>query len=139
MLTNDVTSDKRQELPSKAWVQVAERREMPQAAHLLRLSAGIARGWSVLRLQFADSPGTPKPLCQRMDNRGIDIIDAVPQVLKCGSRVGRICHHILSFACSLQFEKPPHLTLGLRHRSILKTIIFCSVISRIIQGIPPMR
>jgi hypothetical protein len=101
MLANDFMNDKGQELLGKVRIKVADRREMPQTAHLLRFSAGIARGQSVLRLQFADGAGTPEPLCQHVNNRGIDIIDTVPQDLKCGSGIGSICHHTLSFLSSL--------------------------------------
>jgi hypothetical protein len=36
----------------------------------------------MLCLQFADRLGTPEPLRQQVNDRGIDIIDAVPQVSK---------------------------------------------------------
>jgi hypothetical protein len=101
VLANDFMNDKGQELLGKVWVEFADRREMPQAAYLLGFSAGIARGQSVLRLQFADSAGTSEPLCQHVDDRGIDIIDAVPQVSKFGSGIGRIRHNTLSFLSSL--------------------------------------
>jgi hypothetical protein len=55
---------------------------MPQTAGLLGFPSGVARGQSVLGLQFADRVGTPEPLCQHVDDRGIDIIDAIPQVSK---------------------------------------------------------
>jgi hypothetical protein len=90
MLSNDFMNDKGQELLGKVRVKVADRREMPQAAHLLRFSAGIARGQLVPRLQCADSLGTSEPLRQHVDNRGIDIIDAVSKVSKFGSGIGRI-------------------------------------------------
>ena len=101
MLPNDFMNDKGQELLGKVWVKVADHREMPQTAHLLRFSAGIARGQPVLRLQFADSLGTSEPLRQHMDDRSIDIIDAVPQVSKSGSGIGRIRHSTFSLSPSL--------------------------------------
>jgi hypothetical protein len=100
VLPNDFIDDKGQKLLGKVWIEFADRREMPQAAHLLRFSAGIARGQPVLRLQFADGAGTSKPLCQHVDNRGIDIVDAVPQVSKFGSGIGRIHHYTFSFLSS---------------------------------------
>jgi len=36
----------------------------------------------VLGLQFAERVGTPEPLGQHVDDRGIDIIDVIPQVSK---------------------------------------------------------
>jgi hypothetical protein len=100
VLANDFTNDKGQELLGKVWVEFADRREMPQTADLLGFSAGIARGQSVLRLQFADSAGTPEPLRQHVDDRGIDIVDAVPQVAKFGNGIGRIHHYTFSFLSS---------------------------------------
>jgi hypothetical protein len=85
----------------KVWGELAEHRQVPQRAHLLGFSPGIARGQPVLRLQFADSAGTSKPLRQDVDDRGIDIVDAVPQVSKFGSGIGRIYHHTLSFLYGL--------------------------------------
>lgn len=82
---NDFMNHKGQELLGNVWVKVADRRKVPQAAHLLGFSGGIARRQPVLHLQFADSLGTSKPLRQHVDNRGIDIIDAVSQVSKFGS------------------------------------------------------
>jgi hypothetical protein len=93
VLPNDFIDDKGQKLLGKVWVEVADRREMPQAALLLGFSSGIARGQSVPGLQFADSAGTTEPLRQHVDDRGIDIIDAVPQVSKFGNGISSICHH----------------------------------------------
>ena len=79
-MSDDFTNDKGEELLGKVWVKFADLREMPQSTELLGFSSGIARGQSVLSLQFADSVGTSEPLRQHVDDRGIDIIDAVPQV-----------------------------------------------------------
>jgi hypothetical protein len=97
VLPNDFMNDKGQEVLGKVWVKFADLREMPQTTELLGFSVGIARGQSVPRLQFADSAGTPKPLRQHVNDRGIDIVDAVPQVAKFRSGIGRIYHHTLSF------------------------------------------
>jgi hypothetical protein len=75
-------------------------RVTPQTADLLGFPAGIARGQSVLRLQFADRAGTSEPLRQHVDDRGIDIIDAVPQVSKFANGINSIHHHTLSFSYS---------------------------------------
>jgi hypothetical protein len=91
------TKDKRQELLGKIRVERADSRELPQTADLLSFSAGIASGQSVVGLQFADCPGTPEPLRQHVDDRGIDIIDAVPQVSKVGNGISSIHHRTLSF------------------------------------------
>ncbi len=81
-MANDFTNDKGEELLGKIWVELADNREMPQTVDLLGFSSGIARGQPVLGLQFADRLGTPEPLRQQVNDRGIDIIDAVPQVSK---------------------------------------------------------
>jgi hypothetical protein len=101
VLPNDFTNDKGQEFLGKVWVEFADRREMPQTTELLGFPAGVARGQPVLRLQFTDSVGTPKSLGQHVDDRGIDIVDAVPQVSKFENGIGRIHHHTLSFLSSL--------------------------------------
>jgi hypothetical protein len=85
VVPNDFMNDKGQELLGKVWVKFADLREMPQTTELLGFSAGIARGQSVLSLQFADSVGTAEPLREHVDDRGIDIVDAVPQVAKFGT------------------------------------------------------
>jgi hypothetical protein len=100
VLPNNFMNDKGQELLGEVWVEFADRREMPQTADLLGFSSGIARGQSVLRLQFADSAGTSEPLCQHVDDRGIDIVDAVPQVAKSGYGISRIHHYTFSFLSS---------------------------------------
>jgi hypothetical protein len=97
VLPNDFLSDKGQEFLGKVRVELADRREMPQTADLLGFSAGIARGQSVLRLQFADGAGTPKPLRQHVDDRGIDIVDAVPEAANFGNGIGRIHYYTFSF------------------------------------------
>jgi hypothetical protein len=80
-MANDFTNDKGEELLGKIWVELADN-EMPQTVDLLGFSSGIARGQPVLGLQFVDRLGTPEPLRQQVNDRGIDIIDAVPQVSK---------------------------------------------------------
>jgi hypothetical protein len=97
-MSNDFTNDKGQELFGKVWVEFADRREMPQTADLLGFPARIARGQSVPGLQFADRVGTSEPLRQQVDDRGIDIIDAIPQVSKFGNGISSIHDHILSFS-----------------------------------------
>jgi hypothetical protein len=100
VLPNDFMNDKGQELLGKVWVKFADLREMPQSTELLGFSSGIARGQSVLSLQFADSVGTSEPLRQHVGDRGIDIVDAVPQVAKFGNGIGRIHHYTFSFLSS---------------------------------------
>jgi hypothetical protein len=100
VLPNDFTNDKGQELLGKVWVEFADRREMPQTADLLGFPPGIAREQSVPGLQFADRMGTSEPLRQHVDDRGIDVIDAVPQVSKFGNGISSIHHHTLSFSFS---------------------------------------
>jgi hypothetical protein len=79
-MSDDFTNDKGEELLGKVWVEFAYGSEMPQTADLLGFPSAIARGQSVVGLQFADCPGTSEPLRQHVDDGGIDIIDAVPQV-----------------------------------------------------------
>jgi hypothetical protein len=99
-MSDDFTNDKGEELLGKVWVEFAYGSEMPQTADLLGFSSAIARGQPVVGLQFADCPGTSEPLRQHVDDRGIDIVDAVPQVAKFGNGIGRIHHYTFSFLSS---------------------------------------
>jgi hypothetical protein len=99
VLANDFPSDKGEELFCEIWVELAVSGELPQTAGLFGFSSWIARGQSVLGLQFADCAGTPEPLRQYVDDCGIDIIDAVAQVSKARrTGISRIHHHSLSFS-----------------------------------------
>jgi hypothetical protein len=100
-MSNDFTNDKGQELLAKVWIEFADRREMPQTADLLRFPAGIARGQFVPGLKFADRVGTSEPLRQHVDDRGIDVIDAMPQVSKFGNGISSIHHHTPLFLLQL--------------------------------------
>ncbi len=90
VLLNDFPNDKGKEFLGEIWGKLAVSCEMPQMADLLGFSSWIARGKSVLRLQFSDCAGTPEPLRQHVDDCGIDIIDAIPQVSK--TRRNGICY-----------------------------------------------
>ena len=74
MVSKDFLNDVGQKLLGNVWVEFTDRSETPQTTDLLRFSAGIARGQSVSGLQFTDCLGTPEPLRQEVDDRGIDII-----------------------------------------------------------------
>jgi hypothetical protein len=89
-MSNDFTNNKGQELLGEVRVEFADRREMPQTADLLGFPAGIARRQSVPGLQSADRVGTSEPLRQHVDDRGIDIIDGIPQVSKFGNGISSI-------------------------------------------------
>jgi hypothetical protein len=76
-MSDDFMNDEGQEFLGKVWVEFADRSETPQTTYLLGFPAGIARGQSVPGLQFADRVGTSEPLRQHVDDRSIDIIDAI--------------------------------------------------------------
>jgi hypothetical protein len=99
-MLNHVTNDKNQELLGKVRVELADGREVPQATDLGGFPSGVARGQPVPGLQFANREGTPEPLRQHVDDRGINIIDAIPQVSKVGNGISRIHHHTLLFLSS---------------------------------------
>jgi hypothetical protein len=103
VLPNDFMNDKGQEPLGKVGVEFADRREMPQPADLLGFSSGVARGQFVPRFQFSHGTGTPKPLRQHVDDRGVDIVDAVPQVAKLGNGIGRINHYTFSLSSVCDF------------------------------------
>ena len=102
VMSNDLTNDKGQELFGKVGIEFADCRKMPQTADLLGFPPGIAREQSVPGLQFADRMGTSEPLRQHVDDRGIDIIDAVPQLSKVGNGIRSVHHHTLSFSFSFR-------------------------------------
>ena len=81
-MPNDFPNDKGEELLGKVRVQLADSREMPQTADLLGFPSRLAGGQSVLGLQFADRLGAPEPLRQHVNDCGVDIVDAIPQVSK---------------------------------------------------------
>jgi hypothetical protein len=97
-MSNDFPNDKSQELLCKVWVELADHGKMPQTADLLGFPAGIARGQSVLGLQFSDRVGATEPLRQQVNDRGIDIIDAIPKVSEFGNGISSIHHQTLSFS-----------------------------------------
>jgi len=99
VVSKDFLNDEGQKLLGNVWVEFTDRSETPQTTDLLRFSAGIARGQSVSGLQFTDCLGTPEPLRQEVDDRGIDIIDAIPQSrsLEPGSAVSAIIPSPFSF------------------------------------------
>jgi hypothetical protein len=81
-MPDDLSNDKGQEPLCKVRVQLADSRELTQTVYLLGFSCGIARSQSVLGLQFADCAGAPKPFRQHVDDRGINVIDAIADVSK---------------------------------------------------------
>jgi hypothetical protein len=114
-MPNDFANDKGEEFLGKVWVEFADSAEMPQTADLCGFPSEIARGQSVPGLQFADSLGTAESLRQHVDDRGIDIIDAIAQVSKIGNGISSIHHYTLSnfllisiaFSSAKSPPKPP--------------------------------
>jgi hypothetical protein len=76
-MPDDFANDKDNELLGTNWIEVTGSCEMPQTADLRGFPFLIAKGQSVPGLQFADRMGALEPLCQHMDDRGIDIVDAI--------------------------------------------------------------
>src|SRR5262245_17654549 len=82
VMPDDLSNDEGEELLAKVRVELADSRELTQTAYLLGLSCGIARRKSVLGLQLADCAGAPEPFRQHVDDRGVDVIDAIANVSK---------------------------------------------------------
>ena len=86
-------ADKGKELLGKVRIEFAECSVMPQMYDLLCFPSGIGRWQIVLGLQLADGVGTPEPFGQQTDDRGIDVIDTVPEIAKVGNGITRMREH----------------------------------------------
>jgi len=82
VMPDDLSNDKGEELLGKVRVEPADSRELTQTAYLLGFSYGIARRQSVPGLQFSHCVSAPEPFRQHVDDRGVDVIDAIAQVSK---------------------------------------------------------
>jgi len=86
-------ADKGKELLGKVRIESAECSLMPQTCDLLCFPSGIARWQTLLGLQLADCVGAPEPFSQQANDRGIDVIDVIPEVAKVGNGITRMCEH----------------------------------------------
>src|SRR6516162_86472 len=86
-------ADKAKELLGKARIELADCSVMPQTCNLLCFPSGIGRWQIVLGLQLADCVGTPEPFSQQANDRGIDVIDVIPEVAKVGNGITRMREH----------------------------------------------
>jgi len=84
---------KGEELLGKVWIEFPDCGVMPQTCDLLCFPSGIARGQTVLGLQFAHSVGTPEPFSQQVDECSIEVIDTVPEVAKVGNEITSVRDH----------------------------------------------
>src|SRR5215831_6936473 len=86
-------ADKGKELLGKVRIEFAERSLMTQTCDLLCFPSGIGRWQTLLGLQLADCVGTPEPFSQQANDRGIDVIDVIPEVAKVGNGITRMREH----------------------------------------------
>ncbi len=64
------------ELLAEVRIEVRVLGQLAQAGYLAFLAAGVGGGQVGLRLVFAHGLGDPEPLCEHMDQRGVDVVDA---------------------------------------------------------------
>ena len=82
VVANDLTNDKCEKFFSKIRVQMCVSCQLAQAFDLPGFPIRVC-GWQAgTRLEFANSLGAAEPLCQHMNQGGVDIVDAGTQALK---------------------------------------------------------
>src|SRR6516164_7736056 len=86
-------ADKGKELLGKVRIEFADCSVMPEMCDLLCFPTGIGRWQTVLGLQLADCIGTPEPFSQQANDRGIDVINVIPEVAKVGNGITRMREH----------------------------------------------
>jgi hypothetical protein len=86
-------ANKGKELLGKVRIEFADCSVMPQTCDLVCFPSGIGRWQIVLGLQLADCVGTPAPFSEQVNDRGIDVIDTVPEVAKVGNGTTRMREH----------------------------------------------
>ena len=126
--TDDLGDDERQELLRELGIQVGLLGEFPQPGDLPGLPGLIGWRQTMVGFELADAFGEFEALCQKMDEGGIDVVDAAPQLLQpfdCACSVVSVLIHAPSLAmleytcaprpngrgaqCSLIVAAPPHL------------------------------
>src|SRR6516165_3701856 len=77
VMADGLTNNKSKELLDKVRVKLADSRESTQTTYLLGFSSGIARRQSVLSLQFANYASAREPFRQHVNDRGVNVVDAI--------------------------------------------------------------
>lgn len=80
--TDDLGDDERQELLRELGIQVGLLGELSQPGDLPGLPGLVGRRQTVVGLEFADALCELEALGEEMDEGGIDIVDAAPQLLQ---------------------------------------------------------
>ena len=82
MPTDDLGDDERQELLRELGIQVGLLGELSQPGDLPGLPGLVGRRQTVVGLEFTDALCELEALGEEMDEGGIDIVDAAPQLLQ---------------------------------------------------------
>jgi hypothetical protein len=98
-MADDFLDDKGQEFFCKIGIELRGPGECPKARDLFGFPRRIGRRQTVLRLIFPNLLCAFEALGKQMDERGIDIVDAVSQSEKFGIR--RLCHRETRFGSAL--------------------------------------
>jgi hypothetical protein len=72
--------DEPQELLAECWIESGRVGEFPEPRYLYCLAIGVGRRQTDLRLVFTDPLRDLEPFGEKMDERGVDIVDTCPRV-----------------------------------------------------------
>ena len=81
-MVNDFLNDEIQESLGEFRVEIGLERQVFETCDLLRFARGIGRGKVMLGLETADRLGVFEPLAQRVDEDGIEPVDAFTMFLE---------------------------------------------------------
>lgn len=79
MVADHLVDDEAQELLGEFGVEIGLFRQLPQPRDLAGLAVRIGGGEGRLGLVFAHGLGNPEPLGEHMDQRRIDVVDALAE------------------------------------------------------------
>lgn len=89
MVPDHFVDDEAKEFFGKLGIEIGLLRQLSQPRDLARLAVGIGRGQGGSGLVFADCLRDPEPFGEHMDDRGIDIVDALAEGSKNRIWLGR--------------------------------------------------
>ena len=95
MVANDLVDHEAQEFLAELRVQIGFGRQAAQAVYLFTLAGRIGGGQGGAGLVPADRLGDAEPFGQHVDQRGVDVVDALAiagQHRVAVSRIGRVGH-----------------------------------------------
>src|SRR5215470_20116403 len=82
VMSDDFGHDEREKLLGKVRIELCHLRQRSQPVDLVGLASRIGGRKPAARLEFADGLGALEPLREEVNERGIDIVDAVAKALQ---------------------------------------------------------